>query len=185
MEQEKVRRQLEAMGVNWASAPAKVQAEIRVPRTIAGGTMDLSVTAHNTGATPLYRLRAFSKSDNSVLDRREFVFGQLLPGEKRTWTVPIKVPRYMPSRRDDMTFKWEDEAGDQIEEAHAESDIAELPRPAFAWSWQVASADGLLHKGDKGETTEIVVDVKNVGTGQAYDAYAALRNLSEDKINVK
>jgi carboxyl-terminal processing protease len=63
-----------------------------------------------------------------------------------------------------------------------------LPRPAFAWSWQVAGkdgADGLLHKGEKGETAEIVVDVKNVGSGQAYDAYAALRNLSEDKINVK
>src|SRR4029077_4999908 len=26
---------------------------------------------------------------------------------------------------------------------------------------------------------------KNVGTGTAFDAYAALRNLSEDKINVK
>ena len=47
------------------------------------------------------------------------------------------------------------------------------------------SADGLLHKGEKGETTEIVVDVKNVGTGQAFDAYAALHNLSEDKVNVR
>jgi len=52
-----------------------VAAEIRVPRTQAGGTMEISVTAHNTGAVPLYRLRAFSKSDNGVLDRREFVFG--------------------------------------------------------------------------------------------------------------
>src|SRR5205823_7078662 len=40
-EQEKVRKALEAMGVNWASAPAaaakgqpKVQAEIRAPRTL-------------------------------------------------------------------------------------------------------------------------------------------------------
>src|SRR5205823_9005149 len=90
-----------------------------------------------------------------------------------------------PSRRDDITVKWEDEAGDPIDDARAESDIAELPRPAFAWSWQVISADGLLHKGEKGETTEIVVDVKNVGTGQAFDAYAALHNLSEDKVNVR
>ncbi|MFN2549377.1 MAG: MXAN_5808 family serine peptidase [Myxococcales bacterium] len=192
VEQEKARKALEAMGVNWAPAPAnapkgqaKVQAEIRVPRTVAGGTMDMAITAHNTGATPIYRLRAWTKSDDSVLDRREFVFGQLAPGEKRTWTVPIKIPRYLPSRRDDITVKWEDEQGDQLEDAHAESDIAELPRPAFAWSWQVVSPDGLLHKGEKGETTEIVVDVKNVGVGQAYDAYAALHNLSEDKVNVR
>jgi len=190
-EQEKVRKALEAMGVNWASAnnvakgQAKVQAEIRASRTQAGGTLEMAVTAHNTGNVPLSRLRAYTKSDNGVLDRREFVFGQLLPGEKRTWTVPIKIPRYMPSRKDDVTLRWEDEAGDSLEEARTETDIAELPRPAFAWSYQVVGNDGLLHKGEKGDTAEIIVDVKNIGTGTAFDAYAALRNLSEDKINVK
>src|SRR4051812_15316759 len=190
-ELEKVRKALEAMGVNWATAntvakgQARVQAEIRVPRTQAGGTMEMAVTAHNAGNVPLARLRAYTKSDNSVLDRREFVFGQLLPGEKRTWTVPIKIPRYMPSRKDDITLRWEDEGGHALEEARAETDISELPRPAFAWSYQVVGNDGLLHKGEKGDTAEIIVDVKNVGTGMAFDAYAALRNLSEDRINVK
>ena len=195
LEQEKVKKALEGMGVNWAGAPqgqqkgpARVGAEIRMPRTQAGQTLEMAVTAHNTGTTPLYRLRAFTKSENSALDRREFVFGALQPGEKRTWTVPIKIPRYVWSRRDDVTLKWEDEVGQQIEESHAESDIAELARPAFAWSWQIVGkegGDGFLHKGDKGETAELVVDVKNVGTGQAWDSYAAIRNLSEDKINVK
>jgi carboxyl-terminal processing protease len=189
-EQEKVKKVLEGMGVNWAAAPATapkgqahVQAEIRVPRTQAGNTMDFAVTAHNVGTTPIYRLRAFTKVDNGALDRREFVFGQLLPGEKRTWTVPIKVPRYVPSRRDDIALKWEDDTGDTIDDSHAESDLTELPRPAFAWSFQVNSADGLLH--NKGDSTEVTVDVKNVGTGLAYDAYAALHNLAEDKINVR
>jgi carboxyl-terminal processing protease len=192
MEQEKVKKALDAMGVNWAPAPqgtqkakAVVQAEIKAPRTTAGGTMELVVTAHNLGTAPLYRLRAWTKSENGALDRREFVFGQLAPGEKRTWTVPVKVPRYMPSRRDDVTLKWEDDAGDAIDDQHFETDIAELPRPAFAWSSQVVGkdgGDGLLHKGD---TFELVVDVKNQGAGQAYDAYAALHNLAEDKINVK
>src|SRR5260370_2086684 len=145
----------------------------------------MSITAHNTGATPVYRLRAWTKSDDSVLDRREFVFGQLQPGEKRTWTVPIKVPRYMPSRRDDITVKWDDDAADALEDSHAESDIAELPRPAFAWTWPVAFNARLLRNGDNGDTAELVVDVKNVGTGQAYEAYAALHNLAEDRINVR
>ena len=147
--------------------------------------MELALTAHNTGTAPVYRLRAFTKSDNGILDRREFVFGELQPKEKRTWTVPVKVPRYMPSRRDDITVKWEDDQGDAIDDIRGESDIQELPRPAFAWSWQLAgpgSADGLLHKG---ESVEMVLDVKNVGQGKAWDAFAALKNLSEDKINVK
>jgi len=193
IEQEKVKKNFEAMGLNWSAPPAgatksavKVIAEMRAPRTVAGGTMDLALTAHNTGTAPIYRLRAYTKSDNGSLDRREFIFGQLQPGEKRTWTVPVKVPRYMPSRRDDITVKWEDEQGDAIDELRAQSDIAELPRPAFAWSWQVVGkdglGDGLLHKG---EQVQLLLDVKNVGVGQAFDAYAALHNLAEDKVNVK
>src|SRR5438874_3492537 len=59
-EQEKARKALEAMGVNWSPSPAnapkgqaRVQAEIRVPRTQAGGTMEMSITAHNTGTQPI------------------------------------------------------------------------------------------------------------------------------------
>ncbi|HYV64726.1 MAG TPA: MXAN_5808 family serine peptidase, partial [Myxococcales bacterium] len=203
-EQEKVRKALEAMGLNWAKAPAqqtaapaasqaapaapaavKISAELRAPRTQAGDTMELALTAHNNGNAPVYRLRAFTKSDNSILDRREFVFGLLQPHEKRTWTVPVKVPRYMPSRRDDVTVKFEDDQGDGIEDVRGDTDIQELPRPSFAWSWQLSGAgspDGLLHKG---EPVELVLDVKNIGQGKAYDAFAALKNLSEEKINVK
>jgi carboxyl-terminal processing protease len=147
--------------------------------------MELALTAHNTGNVPIYRLRAYTKSDNNILDRREFVFGQLNPKEKRTWTVPVKIPRYVPSRRDDVTVKWEDDQADSLDELHAESDIAELPRPAFAWSWQLVnkdSGDGLLHKG---EQVELLLDVKNIGVGKAVDAFAGLKNLAEDKVNVK
>src|SRR5438445_6510081 len=205
-EQEKVRKALEAMGLNWAKAPqaaaaqaaapatpaapqqpgqVKVTAELRAPRTQAGDSMELAATAHNNGAAPVYRLRAYTKSDNSILDRREFVFGQILPHEKRTWSVPVKIPRYMPSRKDDVTVKFEDDQGTSIEDVRGESDIQELPRPSFAWSWQLTgpgSADGLLHKG---EQVELVLDVKNIGQGKAYDAFAALKNLSEEKLNVK
>src|SRR5439155_18386247 len=89
------------------------------------------------------------------------------------------------SRKDDVTVKFEDDQSATIEEVRGESDIQELPRPSFAWSWQLSgpgSADGLLHKG---EQVELVLDVKNIGQGKAYDAFAALKNLSEEKINVK
>ena len=195
VEQEKVKKALEAMGLNWAapsaetlatlkSPKARLTGELRAPRTAAGGTLELALTAHNTGSTPLFRVRAFTKSDHALLDRREFVFGKLEPGEKRTWTVPVKVPRYTPSRRDTVQVKWEDEAGNAIDDVKGESDLAELPRPTFAWSYHLTtgSPDGLFHKG---ELVELVVDVKNVGAGQAYDAWAGLKNLAEDRMNVK
>jgi carboxyl-terminal processing protease len=198
VEQEKVKKSLEAMGLSWGAPPAeqlaaakgqkgKLSGEMRAPRTTAGGTLDLTLTAVNHGTAPLYRLRAVTKSDHPLLDRREFVFGKLEPGEKRTWTVPVKVPKYTPSRRDTITVRWEDEAGTALDELKGESDLAELTRPTLAWSYhlQSGSADGLFHKGEKGETVELVVDVKNVGPGPAYDAYAGLKNLAEDKMNVK
>jgi len=175
-----VRKTLEAMGLNWsvantvAKGQAKVQAEIRAPRTQAGGTLEMAVTAHNTGNVRSRGCARTPRADNGVLDRREFVYGQLLPGEKRTWTVPIKIPRYMPSREGDVTLHW-GRCRDALEEAARRRTWAELPRPAFAWSYQVVGNDGLLHKGEKGDTAEIIVDVKNVGTGTAFDAYARWR----------
>jgi hypothetical protein len=47
---------------------------------------------------------------------------------------------------------------------------------------QGGSADGLLHKG---EPVDLVLDIKNIGPGQAYDAYAGIKNLADDRINVK
>jgi carboxyl-terminal processing protease len=194
-EQEKVSKALEGLGLDWTAAPAelaaqekgqkaKVTAELKAPHTSAGATMDLVLTAHNNGTTPLYRVRAATKSDDTLLDRREFVFGKLNPGEKRSWTVPVLVPRYTPSRRDDVEIKLDDDAGMTFDEAKGETDMAELPRPAFAWSWHLGagSTDGLLRPGS---LVELIVDVKNIGSGQALDAYAGLKNLSEDRINVK
>ncbi|MBS2021389.1 MAG: PDZ domain-containing protein [Deltaproteobacteria bacterium] len=200
-EAEKVKKALEAMGLDWSAAPAdaqasaaggkaKLSAEVKAARATAGDTMQLSVTAQNTGSTTLYRLRGYTKGDkndvNTALDRREFVFGKLAPGEKRTWTVPVKIPKYTPSRRDDITVKWEDDSGSAFDDTHGETDIAELPRPAFAWSVQAlqqgGQGDGMLRKG---ELTELTVDVKNTGAGQAYDAYVSLKNLAEDRLNVK
>lgn len=197
VEAEKVRKSLEGMGLDWSPASSdalaaahkgkgKLVAELKPARATAGDTMQLSVTAHNTGTAPLYRVRAFTKAELPSLDRREFVFGRLLPGEKRTWTVPVKVPKYTPSRRDEVTVKWEDDAGGTFEDVRGETDIAELPRPTFAWSVQVLGkdghGDGALHRG---ELVEMMVDVKNVGVGQAYDAYVGLKNLAEDRLNVK
>jgi carboxyl-terminal processing protease len=190
-EQEKVKKQLEQMGLNWGAPDGlakgqkgKLTGEVKAPRTVAGQTLDLVVTAVNHGSNTLYRLRGITKSDSPLLDRREFVFGKLEPGEKRTWTVPIKVPKYTSSRRDPVTVRFEDEGGTSLDELKGEGDLAELQRPTLAWSWhlQGGSGDGLFHKG---EPVELVVDVKNTGVGQAHDAYAGLKNLAEDRMNVK
>ena len=62
-------------------------------RVTPGTRCDLEVTAENKGTEPLTRVRAWTESENPLLDRREFLFGALKPGEKRTWKVPVKMPK--------------------------------------------------------------------------------------------
>ena len=77
-EQDKVSHALEGLGLDWSAPPpelaaqekgqkAKVTAELRAPHTSAGATMDLVLTAHNAGTQPLYRVRAATKSDDSLV----------------------------------------------------------------------------------------------------------------------
>jgi len=53
-------------------------------------TVTLSVT--NTGAEPIYRLSAYTESDSPALDRREFYFGKINPGETRSFRQRVSLP---------------------------------------------------------------------------------------------
>src|SRR5205814_9689301 len=115
---------------------------------------------------------------NPLLDRKEFVFGAVKPGEKRSWTVPIKVPRSLDSRRDEVTLHFEDDGGHAPSDVKTAVDVVELARPLFAFSLQIedeakpgdagkegaSNGDGMI---EKGEEVTVRVDVKNVGNGKS------------------
>ena len=52
-------------------------------------------------------VHAWTESENPYLDRREYLFGALKPGEKKTWSVTVKVPKDITSRRDGVTVKFQ------------------------------------------------------------------------------
>jgi carboxyl-terminal processing protease len=132
-------------------------------------------------------LRAYSESDNPFLDRREFLFGSLAPGEKRSWSVNIKLPREMVSRRDEVAIKFASDDRARLDELKGEVNIVELPRPAFAYSWQIVdrcercNGDGIAQLG---ETVELALEVKNVGVGKAIDAVASLKNKADENVSL-
>ena len=125
------------------------------------------------------------ESDNGFLDRREFLFGQLKPGEKRSWSVRVKTPKDLASRRDGVVVKLQDDSGLLQETTVGELNFVELPRPAFAYTWSLVDAceacngDGLANRG---EDLTLVVDVTNVGTGKALDTFTSIRNASDANI---
>ncbi len=155
----------------------------------AGETVQWTVTVENRGDAPFQRLRAWTQAEkNPLLDRREFVFGTVRPGERRSWAVPVKIPKGTDSRRDEVTLHFEDDAGKAPSDLPTSFGVVEVPKPIFAFTVQVddkvgGNGDGLAQRG---ETFNVRVDVRNVGTGATGDkTYVSLKNLGDEKLFIK
>ena len=187
-EEGKIQQAIEKLGVNWQAGTAgvaHVTAEVKTPRTTTGDTMQFSITATNAGPATVGRLHAYTTSENPMLDRREFIFGKLGPGEHRTWMVPVRMPKYLPSRRDDVQIHFAEAQNRAPDDIRTEVDTVELARPSFAFNWQVLDGpqgDGMI---ERGETVHVQVDVKNVGSGKFARTYASVKNLGDDKVFIK
>ncbi len=195
-EEARLEARFKELGVDWAgaAAPGTPRAAVTVVPAIgkdqrAGETVPWTVTVENRGDAPFRRLRAWTTVEkNPLLDRREFVFGTIRPGERKSWTVPVKVPKGMDTRRDEVTLHFEDEAGKAPPDVATSFGIVEVPKPVFAFSVQLddkagGNGDGLAQRG---ETFTIRVDVRNAGPGAAGEkTYVSLKNLGDEKLFIK
>jgi len=175
----------------------------------AGGSMALRVTVKNKGPNTAYQLRAITKSDNPYYDQKELLFGKIEPGKSKTATAPLgwcdfeghkvgstaalpknarrvcTIPKDAPSRSDGITIEFDTPFGAAPAPAEIRPSIVELPRPTFAYSYQVvdngdgANGDGRIQRG---EQITMYLSVKNIGKGRSYETQANIRNLSGDGV---
>lgn len=199
-EEAKIEKAMAALGVDWSvarkapggAASSVVEMKASPARAVPGEPFKLTLTVQNTGEVPLERLRAWTRCDAertafqqlcSLLDRREFLLGKIPPGEKRSWSVPLKVRPHVPATQEVITVAFEEAHGNAPGDQVVEVQTAELPRPAFAFTYQVLDADGLAQPG---ETVDVQVDVQNTGAGRSSKAtYVSLRNQANEKIFMK
>lgn len=199
-EQVKIEKAVQALGLDWSASKTAPQgvtdAEVTFttsPAVVrAGETVTLTTTVQNNGQAPLEQLRAWTRCDAPkesyqaacrLFARKEFLLGKVEPGKKKSWSVEVKVPRHLPSVHETLTLVLEDAHGAAPEARTVAIDVVEAARPSFAFTWQVLDADGLAQPG---ETVDVRVDVKNVGTGaSSKKAYVSLRNSDNDKIFMK
>jgi carboxyl-terminal processing protease len=196
LEEARLASRFKELGVDWTGGVAQgtPRASVSISPGIgkdqrAGETVPWTVTVENRGDAPFRRLRAHTSVEkNPLLDRREFVFGTIRPGEKKSWTVPVKVPKGMDTRRDEVTLHFEDDAGKAPPDVTTSFGIVEIAKPVFAFSVQLddkagGNGDGLAQRG---ETFAIRVDVRNAGTGAAGEkTYVSLKNLGDEKLFIK
>ncbi len=184
------------LALDWSDGPAqgtpRAAVSVSPPSARdfkAGETVQWTVTVENKGDAPYRRLRAYTTVEkNPLLDRREFVFGTVKPGERKSWSVPVKIPKGMDTRRDEVTLHFEDEGGKAPPDVTTSFGIVEIPKPVFAFSVQLddkagGNGDGLAQRG---ETFTFRIDVKNSGTGTSGEkTYVSLKNLGDEKLFIK
>ena len=150
-------------------------------RVVAGEKIVLRARVKNTGSSPLYRMRGLTKSENSLLDAQEFIFGRLMPGEEREWEVPVEVGKQEESRTDSVTLElYSADGTESLKSAQVLVATEELKRPHLAYVWQIiddkgGSGDGLVQRGEK---LEMRLNIANTGPGKAQDVQATIANQS-------
>jgi carboxyl-terminal processing protease len=209
---------LAKLGIDWTAPPkdalgptandyeVKVTTDHANDSITAGDPLTLTVSVKNKGKTPVYQLRAVTKSDGPYWDEKELAFGRIQPGETRSANVPLgfcdvdgrkpgstkpvpedakrvcKVPKDANTRQDIVRVQFSAEGGEPPRDAEFRPTITELPRPIFAYNYQVVDnrpgdGDGQI---ELGEGITIYLNVKNVGKGTSYETQANLRNVTGD-----
>lgn len=201
----------EAPGPDSGDGPKASDFEVEVKtdrpgnKVKAGDPMQLEVTVTNNSTLPAYRLRATTKSDSGYWDEKELIFGKIDPGKTKTVKVPLgwckiegrragstkplaldakrvcAIPKDAVTRQDVVKVRFETEGGEAPKEAEIRPTVEALPKPVFAYTYQVvdnrnkANGDGQVARG---EGVTLYLTVKNVGNGASHETQANIRNIT-------
>jgi carboxyl-terminal processing protease len=189
-EEKKLVAALQTIGVDWSAAPpaaGKASLDVSVTTTPsahiqAGDVVTVTTTVKNTGTEPAYRVLSRIQGDDPVFEDAELPIGKVAPGETRTYSARLQIPKDALDRVDRL--------GVEIREAHnalphvtpAALKIEAAPRPVFAYGWQLiddGNGDGLVQRG---EHYRLQVQIKNTGAGPTQEATVLLRNATGDGV---
>jgi len=190
-EEKRVDEALGKLGVDWskgASAASTLSVSVveNAP-IVAGEPWKLTLEAKNTGSQPLHRVHGNTRATLGYLSDREFLFGRLAPGESKRFSVDMKVPKELPSRRDLVRVVVGDAQKD-LATVDVPVVISGVDRPRFSYGLFIddgagkdtaGNGDGLLQLG---ESVALVVGIKNNGKGAAAEPTALLKNLGGPEV---
>ena len=192
---DKIVNQWGKLGVDWsygkkpASNPSmNVRIIPQIPVARAGEEVEISVEVENTGTEAVYRLSATTESENLILSGKELIFGKLNPGEKKLWSTKVEIPKWALTRQDKISLKFQDAHKSKIPDYDFNFKINALPRPLYAFNYEIADDGRYGSSGngngitEEGEKIALVVRVKNLGDGSSEKTVVGLKNLSGDTI---
>ena len=175
-------------GLPKASARVVEHASDPVP---AGQTVHLAVTLQNPGPCTLHQAWANSTSKNYLFDDREFLFGKVPPGASITRDVKMEIPDYSPTSLTTISFQFKEARGIIPEKLQTSVAIRHSAAPQFAFAYDIRdipkpgshdTANGLI---EPGETVELRVRIRNIGTAEVAEGVASIRQDGEKTIQFR
>jgi carboxyl-terminal processing protease len=192
-EQKKIIDALKKYNIDWSignklsAAKALKTSIIANPGAKAGEKLKVTVKVKNLGKVPAYQVHALTHSKTPLFDQKEFLFGKLNPGQEIERTVEFEIPKDVITRKDLLSLEIRDIAKEKLDELNLPIVINGLGRPRF--SHLVFIDDAKSGNGDgkvqNGEDVELVVWLKNIGEGKAFEPTVLLRNESGAKVFLK
>ena len=136
----------------------------------AGSPATLTLTVNNKGKGPLYRFQARTKSEDPLFNGLLFYLGKIEGGESAEDIITVTLPVDRPDGNIPVQLEFEEYNGFIPNQLQAMVSLKGLPRPRFAYTYQIAddgsgqsvgNGDGRIQKG---EAVDLLLTVKNVGT---------------------
>ena len=193
-EEKKLVAELTKINVDWTGAPANepaanLEVSLSTPakNLKAGEIVSVTATVKNTGTGTAYRVLSRIQGDDPVFEDTELPIGKVAPGETKTFTAKVQVPKDALDRVDRLGLEVKASSNTTTRVNPTEVRIEAAPRPVFAYSYQLideGNGDGLVQRGEK---YRLVVQVKNTGTGSTSTDKdggwtALLRNATGDGV---
>ncbi|MFH1808415.1 MAG: MXAN_5808 family serine peptidase [Pseudomonadota bacterium] len=190
-EEQRIVEALAGIGVDWSLGPdvpggQAVARLLKEARAEAGTPVTVEIEVENKGTAPLYRLRATTGSKFNSFAEQEFVFGRLLPGEKRRWSIKLSTRKALRTRTEEVPVRFSEQYSRAPEVLPVKVRVDELPRPRFellaAIDDSEGNGDGMLQVGEK---VQLVVAVRNVGTGVSASPLLTLKNMTGQELFIQ
>jgi carboxyl-terminal processing protease len=191
-EEKKLVAALGTIGIDWAGADkpetgASLDVSIATlpkGKVKAGEIVSVIATVKNTGTAAAYRVLPRIHTDDNVFDDTELPIGKVAPGETKTFTAKVKVPKDAFDRVDRLGLEVKELRNAPARIVPAELHIEAAPRPVFAYAYQLVddgNGDGLVQRGEK---YRLQLQIKNTGVGATQDAQVLLRNATGDGVTL-
>jgi len=185
----KIQKKLEGYDVDWSAGPSPDEPEFGFEvETLdaeepiqAGDEIKLKATLTNESDAPVHRMKAITSSAHDAVDDREFLFGRVEPGGSKSWTVDVNVPEDTDTRHELVKFELSNDDENFGEPRTETVEIDALPRPRFAFNYEIDddNGDGIFQKG---EEVTFRVHVRNVGGADAGETLAYLKDRADNSI---